>query len=155
MVYPNAFVALINNSHLLIAIFACLSAQALKVLIDYGRTKTVDKALFFGTGGMPSSHSAFVVSMAASIGTVEGLHSSMFAIALVFALIVMYDAAGVRRAAGKHAEVINMLVESLENIGITPDEKLKELLGHSPIEVVAGALWGVAVAAISHGFLIR
>ena len=154
MVYPNAFLALINNSHLLIAIFALLSAQGLKVLVDYGRTKTVDKALFFGTGGMPSSHSAFVVSMATSIGTVEGLHSSLFAIALVFALIVMYDAAGVRRAAGRHAEIINMLMESLENIGITPDEKLKELLGHSPIEVVAGALWGIAVATVAHGFLI-
>ena len=151
--YPNEFAALLNNQHIWISVFACASAQILKVLIDYWRTKKIDRSLFFGTGGMPSSHSAFVVALAASIGTAEGLHSPLFAIALVFALIVMYDAAGVRRAAGKQAEVINMIMESLENIGITPDEKLKELLGHSPIEVVAGALWGILTTAIAYGIL--
>lgn len=152
-VYPNVFTAFLNNQHIWIAVFACISAQALKVLIDYGRTKEVNRSLFFGTGGMPSSHSAFVVALAASIGTAEGFHSPLFAIALVFAFIVMYDAAGVRRAAGKQAEVINMLMESLENMGITPDEKLKELLGHSPIEVVAGALWGILTTAVAYGIL--
>ena len=121
--YPNAVIALLNNHHLLTAVFACFSAQAIKVLIEYAYTKKVDKALLFSTGGMPSSHSAFVVALAASVGAAEGLHSPIFAVAAVFAMIVMYDAAGVRRAAGKHAEVINALVEKLENIGITPDEK--------------------------------
>lgn len=152
--YPNAFTALLNNQHIWIAILACVSAQALKVLIDYGRTKKVDRALFWGTGGMPSSHSAFVVALAASIATAEGLHSPLFAIALVFALVVMYDAAGVRRAAGKHAEVINILMERLENIGIKPDKKLKELLGHSPIEVMAGALWGILTATAAYGIVL-
>ena len=145
--YPNAFIALLSNQHIWIAIFSCFSAQFLKVLIEYAYTKRVDKALFFSTGGMPSSHSSFVVAMAASVGTTEGLHSPIFAVALIFAFIVMYDAAGVRRAAGKQAEVINNMVERLENIGINPDKKLKELLGHSPIEVVAGALWGILVTA--------
>ena len=152
--YPNAFIALINNHHIWIALFSCISAQAIKVLIEYAYTKKFDRALLFGTGGMPSSHSAFVVAMAASVGTTEGLHSPIFAVALIFAMIVMYDAAGVRRAAGKQAEVINHLVERLENIGITPDEKLKELLGHSPIEVVAGAIWGILTAALLHGVLL-
>lgn len=151
--YPNEFAALLNNTHIWIAAFACLSAQGIKVLIDYGRSKKMNTALFFGTGGMPSSHSALVVAMTTSVGTVEGLHSPFFAIALIFAIIVMYDAAGVRRAAGKHAEVINTLVDRLKNIGINPDKKLKELLGHSPIEVVAGALWGILVASVIHGVL--
>ena len=153
--YPTAFIALLNNHHLITAIFACISAQIIKVLIEYAYSKKIDKALFISTGGMPSSHSAFVVAMAASVATTEGLHSPIFAVAAVFASIVMYDAAGVRRAAGKHAEVINALVERLENFGITPDEKLKELLGHSPIEVVAGALWGIASTAIAHAVLYR
>lgn len=120
------------------------------MLIEYAFTKKVNRSVFFGTGGMPSSHSAFVVAMAASIGTTEGLHSPIFAVALVFALVVMYDAAGVRRAAGKHAQVINTLMTRLKNIGITRDEKLKELLGHSPIEVFVGALWGIMIATLSH-----
>ena len=151
--YPNAFVALLNNHHIWIALFACVSAQAVKVLIEYAYTKKIDRALLFGTGGMPSSHSAFVMGMAASLGTTEGLHSPIFALAVVFALIVMYDAAGVRRAAGKQAAVINVLVERFESIGLKPDEKLKELLGHSPIEVVAGALWGIATAALAYWIL--
>ena len=145
-----AFAALISNTHLLIAAFSCISAQALKVLVEYAYTKKIDKSMLFSTGGMPSSHSALVVAMAASIGTVEGLHSPIFAVALAFALIVMHDAAGVRRAAGKHARVINDLAARLENIGIPPNEKLKELLGHSPIEVVVGATWGIVVAAVAH-----
>ena len=151
--YPNAFIALLNNPHIWIALCACVSAQALKVLTEYAYTRKFDKAMLFSTGGMPSSHSALVVGMATSVGTIEGLHSPIFAVALVFAVIVMYDAAGVRRAAGKHARVINDMVGRLENIGITPDEKLKELLGHSPIEVVAGALWGILTASVVHWLL--
>ena len=146
--YPNAFIALLNNQHIWVAAFACISAQTLKALVEYAYTKKMDKSMFFGTGGMPSSHSAFVVAMASSVGTVEGLHSPIFAVALAFALIVMYDAAGVRRAAGKHAEVINNLMERLEKVGIRPDQKLKELLGHSPIEVMAGALWGILTTSV-------
>jgi len=152
-VYSNAFTALLNNHHIWIAALACISAQALKVLIEYFRTKSVNKTLLFSTGGMPSSHSALMVALAASIGTIEGLYSPLFAIAITSALVVMYDAAGVRRAAGKQAEVINMLMDSLNNIGITPDEKLKELLGHSPIEVVAGAIWGILTSTVAHGVL--
>lgn len=151
--YSNAFTALLNNHHIWIAALACISAQALKVLIEYFRTKSVNKTLLFSTGGMPSSHSALMVALAASIGTIEGLYSPLFAIAITSALVVMYDAAGVRRAAGKQAEVINMLMDSLNNIGITPDEKLKELLGHSPIEVVAGAIWGILTSTVAHGVL--
>jgi len=154
-VYPNAFIALLNNQHLWIAALACVSAQILKGLTEWFRTQKWNTAMFFSTGGMPSSHSALVVALATSIGHVEGLHSPLFAIACIFAIIVMHDAAGVRRAAGKHAEIINTIVESLERIRITPDKRLKELLGHSPIEVMAGALWGIAVASLVHELLSR
>ena len=151
--YPA--LAIVHNRHIWIALFACISTQMLKILVEYTHTKKIKKALFFSTGGMPSSHSALVTALTISIGVAEGLGSPLFAIALIFSIITMHDAAGVRRAAGKHAEIINMLVEKLESIGITPDKKLKEMLGHTPIEVVAGAIWGVLVASVTQWILIR
>ena len=150
----DSFTALISNTHLLIAVFSCASAQILKVIGEYVFTKKIEKATIISTGGMPSSHSAFVVALAASIGTVEGLYSPIFAISCVFALIVMHDAAGVRRAAGKQAQVINEMVSRLKYIGINPDEKLKELLGHSPVEVVAGAIWGIIISTAAYSLFI-
>lgn len=146
----DAAAELLNNPHIWIALFSCVSAQVLKGLIEYSYTRKLNKSILFGTGGMPSSHSAFVVAMAVSVGTVEGLDSPVFAVAMVFAIIVMYDAAGVRRAAGRHAKVINLLVGRLQSIGVKPVGKLKELLGHSPVEVVGGALWGIFIAWIGH-----
>ncbi|MCL2015673.1 MAG: divergent PAP2 family protein [Defluviitaleaceae bacterium] len=146
--------AIFYNRHIWIALLACISTQALKVLTGYAYNKTINKALFFSTGGMPSSHSALVTALTVSLGVSEGLNSPIFAVALIFSIIIMHDAAGVRRAAGKHAEVINMLVERLESIGITPDKKLKEMLGHTPIEVVAGAIWGVLVASVTQWILL-
>jgi len=130
------------------AILACLLAQAFKILIEYWRTKKVNLSMMVSTGGMPSSHSALMAAMSASVGFAEGFWTSAFAVSAIIAMVVMYDAAGVRRAAGKQAEVINMLVASLENQGIKLDRKLKELLGHSPVEVASGALLGVSVAAV-------
>lgn len=94
---------------------------------------------------MPSSHSAFVTSLATGIGLYEGFDSTMFALATVFALIVMYDASGVRRAAGKQARVLNAIIEDLNRRELHP-ERLKELLGHTPFEVVVGALLGILMA---------
>jgi len=140
-----------SNKVLIISMFACFLAQFFKIFT--GDKRKIQITRIFTSGGMPSSHSALVVGMATSIGHVEGLYSPLFAIACIFAIIVMYDAAGVRRAAGKHAEIINTLVDSLERIRITPDKRLKELLGHSPIEVFGGALWGLAMASLAHEFL--
>ena len=152
--YPNDFIALLHNPTLWIAAFACVSAQVMKVLIEFAYTRKMSLHMVLSTGGMPSSHSALVVAMATSVGKVEGLHTPLFAAALVFALIVMHDAAGVRRAAGKQAKVLNMMLENLENQGIKLDEKLKELLGHSPIEVIAGAIWGVSSALVAHMIIL-
>lgn len=137
---------LIMNVPLWTAVFAMLLAQVLKVLIDYWRTKSWQKALFFSTGGMPSSHSALAASLMTAIGIRIGFGSPMFSVSAVVTMVVMYDAAGVRRAAGKQAEAINFLFSKLEDQGIKLDKNLKELLGHSPIEVAAGALLGILVA---------
>ncbi|MCL2218109.1 MAG: divergent PAP2 family protein [Defluviitaleaceae bacterium] len=124
-------------------------AQILKVLFDYWRTSSWKKALFFSTGGMPSSHSALAVAATVSIGLYEGFGTPLFAVSTVIALVVMHDAAGIRRAAGKQAEAINFLFSKLEDQGIKLDKKLKELLGHNPIEVIAGAILGLTVALVA------
>jgi len=102
-----------------------------------------------GAGGMPSSHSAVVVGLATLIGKYEGINTPIFAIALIFSFVVMYDAAGVRRAAGKQAKLLNQLVETPGLSGIQVSEKLVEVLGHTPIQVVVGAAIGVIVGLIA------
>ena len=118
-----------------------------KSIADHNVWQTIDLTASC-SGGMPSSHSALVVSMATSIGYANGFNSSIFALSATVALIVMYDAAGVRRAAGKQAAVLNEIVEELQAHRGIREEKLKELLGHTPIEVIAGAALGILIAFI-------
>jgi len=142
----NAFAAFLTNRHLLVALVAMALAQILKVFFDYWRTKSWQKALLFSTGGMPSSHSSLATALAVSIGMYEGFDTTAFAVSAALALVVMHDAQGIRRAAGQQAEAINFLFSKLEGQGIKLDKKLKELLGHRPIEVMAGAILGLAIA---------
>ena len=142
----DAFSAFLTNRHLLTALAAMVLAQILKVFFDYWRTKSWQKALLLSTGGMPSSHSSVAVALAVSVGIYEGFETTLFAISAVLALVVMHDAQGIRRAAGQQAEAINFLFSKLEDQGIKLDKKLKELLGHRPIEVMAGGLLGLIVA---------
>lgn len=121
-------------------------AQIIKIIIDYLKNRKLDYTRLTGTGGMPSSHSAFVSGLTFAIGFQEGFNSSLFAISFVLAMVVMYDASGVRRAAGKQAEVLNIFIDNFEKHGIKVDSRLKELLGHSPIEVLVGAILGFVVA---------
>jgi len=100
------------------------------------------------TGGMPSSHSAIVMGLTTAVGKYAGLGSAAFAIALIFTFVVMYDAAGLRRAAGRQAEVLNRLVEDLVHMRGVQEARLRELLGHTPMEVLAGAAIGLAVGLI-------
>ncbi|HHY81438.1 MAG TPA: divergent PAP2 family protein [Clostridiales bacterium] len=139
---------IISNKILWISLLAWFIAQFMKVIITIVWGKRLDLTRFVGSGGMPSSHSALVVSMATSIGYSEGFNSPLFALSVAVALVVMYDAAGVRRAAGKQAAVLNEIVAELQaHRGIT-EEKLKELLGHTPIEVIAGAILGIIVSTL-------
>lgn len=108
---------------------------------------------FFGSGGMPSSHSATVVSLAAATGLSQGFNSAYFSICVVLALVVMYDASGIRRAAGQHAKFINMIMDVIaEQDAEKKQTKLKEILGHTPLEVLAGAVLGAIIAAVSYSF---
>jgi acid phosphatase family membrane protein YuiD len=131
-------------------------AQFYKVLSVIILDRKFDIKRLWGTGGMPSSHSSSVSSLVTSIAFVEGMSSSYFAMAAIFSGVVMYDAAGIRRAAGKHAGVLNKIVEKLtqkieEKIA---DENLKELLGHTPFEVLIGALLGIVVAFTMKTYLL-
>lgn len=136
---------------LVTSILSWFTAQVLKVIFTLIEKKRLDFRRFVGSGGMPSSHSAFVTSLATAVGLQNGFSSTEFAISTVFALVVMYDAAGVRRAAGQQARILNKLVEQWEKSDFSDTDKhLKELLGHTPKEVFAGALLGMAIALVRH-----
>ncbi len=136
----------IYNRVLIIALIAWALAQGLKVPIYYLRTRRWNWALLFTTGGMPSSHSALITATTHAIGLYIGFDSPLFALAVAITMIVTYDAAGVRRQAGMHAKRINMLFDELMS-GQPLDEKaLREVLGHTPLEVVGGIIWGITVA---------
>ena len=124
-------------------------AQGLKVILTLIISKRFDSSRVLGSGGMPSSHSSMVCAMLMVIGFREGFTSSVFALAFCFAGVVMYDAAGVRRSTGKNAAVLNHLLDGLAGNGyVFDEERLKELVGHTPIQVFAGALLGVLIGTL-------
>lgn len=139
---------ILQNRALMISILCWFVAQCLKVIFTMIEYKKFDFSRFVGSGGMPSSHSSFVVGLANSIGLIEGYDSTFFALALVFALVVMYDAAGVRQSVGKQATILNQMFDTLKKYGGTGQEyeKLKELVGHTPVEVFFGALLGLVLS---------
>lgn len=142
---------IVDNQVLVVALLACVSAQMLKVVFELARSQTLNLKVLVESGGMPSSHSALVTALATGIGQVVGWDSIEFAMATIFAVIVMYDAAGVRQAAGKHAQVINQIVtEFFTDDHPFGDVKLKELLGHTPLQVLIGGIVGVAIAFVAH-----
>lgn len=133
---------------LLAPIVAWSIAQAAKVILYSVRERALNLRVLAVTGGMPSSHSAIVMGLTTAIGKYSGLTSPQFAIALIFSFVVMYDAAGLRRAAGRQAAILNRLVEDLVHMRGVQEQKLRELLGHTPVEVLVGAVLGVAVGLI-------
>lgn len=140
-----------KESVLVTCLIAWFVAQLLKVIFTLVKNKKFDFRRFIGAGGMPSSHSSFVTSLATAIGIKNGFASDEFAVCVVLALVVMYDAAGVRRAAGQQAKILNKLVERWERADFSDTDKhLKELLGHTPKEVFAGAILGIVIAALKH-----
>lgn len=141
---------ILDNRVLLVALFACLFAQASKLVIELIQHGKINLRVLVTTGGMPSSHSAFVGALATSVGQVMGWGSPEFAIALVFAIIVMYDAAGVRQAAGKQARILNQIMDELfQEHPQFNEDRLKELLGHTPFQVIVGLSLGIAIAALA------
>ena len=135
-----------QNRILLISIFSCFLAQFIKIFT--GKEKRIDFKRIIISGGMPSSHSSFVTSLAMLVGFDKGFASTEFAITAVFAIIVMYDASGVRRAVGKQAEILNQIVDDFFHGKFDQHKKLKELVGHTPKEVLFGALLGIIIGIV-------
>lgn len=144
-----------GNKYLDVVVLAWFAAQGYKFLVCSIKEKKLNLKKFFESGGMPSSHSSSVMSLVTVVGLARGVQSIEFAICAIFAAIVMYDAAGVRRAAGTQAKVINKIADNLEKDGYEIlEENLKELLGHTPVEVVTGALLGVIVGILMNGYVM-
>jgi acid phosphatase family membrane protein YuiD len=133
---------------LLAPLVAWAIAQASKVILTSVRQRRLNLRVLAETGGMPSSHAAIVMGMTTAVGKHAGVSSAAFAIALIFSFVVMYDAAGLRRAAGRQAAILNRLVEDLVHMRGMQEQKLRELLGHTPVEVVVGALLGIGVGLV-------
>ena len=139
---------LLSNTLLLSALIAWLVAQILKTLIHLIVNKELDLTRLVGDGGLPSAHSATVCGLATAAAYEYGLGSFQFAITAILAIIVMHDAMGVRRESGKHAVLLNEMMKYLDMSEFNPDEALKEMLGHTPTQVVAGAIVGIIVASV-------
>lgn len=150
-------ISILNTGYeaLLAGVLAAFFAQVIKFFIFTIKSRKVNFKIFTTTGGMPSSHSAGVMGLATSVGIIEGFDSVFFAIAIGFALITMYDAAGVRRAAGKTAACLNRMMDDFYKHDVQAiGGKLKELLGHTPFEVIMGALFGIAFAYFIHSYIL-
>lgn len=136
-----------NNKILISSVLAWLLAQVLKTMINFLSTKEFNPERLFGSGGMPSSHSSTVCALVTAVAFRYGFDTYEFAMAAVFAIIVMYDAMNVRREAGEHAKWINLITTTLQP-DIPIERKFKEYLGHTPLQVLMGAILGVVTALI-------
>ncbi|MFS0882484.1 divergent PAP2 family protein [Metabacillus niabensis] len=154
---------LLYNFPLISSLVAIFFAQFVKVPIQYIVSKKLDWSLITSTGGMPSSHSAAVTALTTGVALEQGMNSSLFAVSTIFAIITMFDATGVRRHAGEQATVLNQLVIDfntfVEEAKVWPkkpeqekQKKLKELLGHQPIEVFFGGLTGILISLVLYYF---
>ena len=145
----NDLMTFIQNKYIYIPFLLWFGIQLFKLIYDLVTTKKFNFKRIMGAGGMPSSHSAVVVGLATLIGKYEGVGTPLFALSFIVAFVVMYDACGVRRAAGKQAALLNKLVETPGLTGLQVSERLVEVLGHTPIQVLVGALIGFIVGIIA------
>ncbi len=140
------FEGVMQNHILLVSLFSCFLAQFIKIFT--GKEKMIQASRIFISGGMPSSHSSFVTTLSTLVGFERGFDSLEFAIAAVFSAIIMYDASGVRRAVGKQAEILNKMLAEFQETRHVSQVKVKELMGHTPKEVFAGAMLGIIIGII-------
>ncbi len=145
----NDIMTFVQNKYIYVPFFLWFGIQLFKLLHDLVKTKKFNFKRIMGAGGMPSSHSAVVTGVATLIGKYEGVGTPLFALSFLFAFIVMYDACGVRRAAGKQATLLNKLVETPGLSGVQVTEKLVEVLGHTPVEVFVGAMIGIIAGLVA------
>jgi len=144
----NTLIGFFTNKYIYIPFLLWFGIQVFKLVYDLVKTKKFNFKRIMGAGGMPSSHSAVVTSLTTLVGKDVGVNSPIFAIALIFSFVVMYDACGVRRAAGKQAKVLNDIVNTPGLSNIQVQEKLQEALGHTPVQVFVGALIGIIAGLI-------
>jgi acid phosphatase family membrane protein YuiD len=144
----NLYLALANNKILLITISSWIIAQSLKVVIGVIRERKFNFRWFVGTGGIVSSHAAGVSTLATAVGLRFGFDSALFAVTFIFTVIVLFDAQGVRRATGKQAEILNKMLDDMYWKKRIQEDRLKELLGHAPVEVFMGMFLGIAIALV-------
>ena len=144
----NTFMMFITNKYIYIPMILWFGIQLFKLIYDLYTTKKFNFKRILGAGGMPSSHSAVVVSLATLVGKNMGVDSAIFAISLIYACVVMYDACGVRRAAGKQEKLLNEIVNTPGLSSIEVKGKLQEALGHTPLQVFVGALIGLIAGLI-------
>ncbi len=145
----DTIISIITNKYIYVPSLLWLCIQIFKVVYDLVTLKKFNVRRIVGAGGMPSSHSAIAVSLATLIGKYEGVETPIFALAVIFSFIVMYDAAGVRRAAGKQARLLNKIIETPGMSSLEVQEKLVEFLGHTPIQVIVGAMLGVMIGLMA------
>jgi acid phosphatase family membrane protein YuiD len=138
--------AILTNQVLICCLIAWFLAQSLKLPIDYWRTHKWHWGLWFSAGGMPSSHSAMMTATTLGVGLFWGFHTPLFGLAVAVSMVVLYDATGVRRQAGMQARKINVIIDELLAGHPISEKQLKEVLGHSPLEVIGGFVLGVAIA---------
>lgn len=144
----DVLIQIFTNKYIYIPLLTWFFIQLFKVIWDLVETKKFNFKRILGAGGMPSSHSAVVMALATLVGKNVGFDSPVFALAVIFAFVVMYDAAGVRRAAGKQAKLLNKIVETKGLTGVEVSERLVEVLGHTPLQVIVGALIGLVAGLI-------
>ena len=150
MVLVNHAASFLENRVLWAAAAGWVVAQSIKVLRAVRQKRRFDVRWFVGTGGMPSAHSTGVAALATAVGLEQGFYSPIFAVALMFALVTMFDAQGVRHATGRQAVLLNKIVDEMYAGGQVSQEKVMELLGHTPIEVFVGALMGCVIAVLMY-----
>lgn len=144
----NNFQGFIQNKYVYVPLLLWFFIQLFKVIYDLITTKKFNFKRILGAGGMPSSHSAIVTSLATLIGKYQGVDTPIFAVSLILAAVVMYDACGIRRAAGKQAALLNKIIETPGLTGLQVSERLVEVLGHTPFQVLVGALIGVIAGLV-------
>ena len=144
----NNFQGFIQNKYIYVPFLLLFFIQLFKVIYDLVTTKKFNFKRILGAGGMPSSHSAIVTSLATLVGKYQGVDTPIFAVSLILAAVVMYDACGIRRAAGKQAALLNKIIETPGLTGLQVSERLVEVLGHTPFQVLVGALIGVIAGLV-------
>ena len=144
----NSVLSVFQNKVFIATLLGWMTSQTIKIAINCIKERRFNFRWVIGTGGMPSAHSSGVVSLATAVGIQQGFDSTIFIVALVFAVVIAFDAQGVRRATGQQAEILNKIMDDIYWRRKIQEDRLKELIGHSPFEVFVGSIIGIIIAAL-------